>query len=375
MAEMSETAYESRRRAALAKARSEAGIDALLVSRGADIGYLIGFSGADSLLLVGKGLACLVTDGRFAEQAARECPNLEIVVRTGPMPPAVADVVRRHKVRRLGVQGGHMTISGRASLAAALRRCRLVPLGEVVLDLRAVKDAHEVRAIQRAIRIAEKAFRGLIAGGAKAILSRTEREIAAELDYRMVLGGADSPAFDTIVAAGAHSSLPHHRPGHAKVRPGQAVLFDWGAWAGGYSSDLTRAVFTGRIPPKLTEIHEVVRSAQAAGIAAVRAGTWAKTVDQAARAVIEKAGFGERFTHSLGHGIGRGRGNGEVHELPSIARQAKGRLRAGMVVTIEPGVYLPGVGGIRIEDDVLVTAHGAVKLSSLPTAASAMVLR
>jgi len=369
------TVYEGRRQAALAKARREARIDAFLVSRGADVGYLSGFSGDESPLLVCRGLACLITDGRFAEQAARECPDLEIAVRTVAMPAAVADAVRRHKVRRLGVQGGHMTLSGQGAIASVLGKCRLLPVGEVVLALRAVKDAQEIQAIRKAIRIAERAFRELTARGAKALLGRTEREIAAELDYRMLLAGADSPAFDTVVAAGAHSSLPHHRPGQSKVRPGQAVLLDWGAWAGGYSSDLTRVVFTGTIPPKLARIYEVVRSAQAAGIAAVRAGASVRAVDQAARAVIEKAGLAERYLHSLGHGLGRGRGNVEVHELPTVARRTKMRLRAGMVVTIEPGVYVPGIGGVRIEDDVLVTARGAVRLSSLPTAASAMVLR
>ena len=373
---MGNSVYESRRRAALVMAKREAPVDALLVSRGADVGYLSGFSGDDSLLLAGVGLACLITDGRFAEQAAAECPGLEVIVRGGPMSAAVAEVARRHKIRRLGVQGGHMTLAAHAVLGAAMgARCRLVTVGEVVLGLRAVKDADEVRSIRRAIGIAQRAFRGLIAGGAKALIARTEREIAAELDYRMIQGGADSPAFDTIVAAGAHSSLPHYRPGRARIRPGQAVLLDWGAWAGGYSSDLTRVVFIGRIPPKLTEVYEVVLAARRAGIAAVRAGVSAKAVDRAARVIIERAGLGERFIHSLGHGLGRGRGNAEVHEPPGVGRLSTGRLRAGMVVTIEPGVYLPEVGGIRIEDDVLVTAGAAVKLSTLPAAASAMVLR
>lgn len=373
---MEKSVYLSRRAAAWGKARASTPVDALLVSRSADVGYLSGFTGEDSLLLMNKGFACLITDGRFAEQAARECPGLEVIVRSGPMSAAVAEAARRRKVRRLGVQGGHMTLSGQAALVEALgRNRRVVTVGEALLELRAVKDAQEVAAIRRAVRIAERAFRGLIAGGARALVGRTERQIAAELDYRMIQAGADSPAFDTIVAAGPHSSMPHYRPGNTRVRSGQAVLFDWGAWSGGYSSDLTRVAFTGRIPPKLTEIYELVRSAQAAGIAAVRAGVSVRMVDLAARKVIERAGLGERFVHSLGHGIGRGRGSAEVHELPAVSRQAKGRLRAGMVVTIEPGVYLPGVGGIRIEDDVLVTAERAERLSSLPSVASAWILR
>jgi len=223
--------------------------------------------------------------------------------------------------------------------------------------------------MRRAIRIAEKAFKEMLALGAKGWVGRTERDLAAELEYRMRRLGADRPSFPTILAAGAHGSVPHYSPGSTRVRPGQAVLVDWGARADGYCSDLTRVVFTGTIPAKLREIYEVVRRAQEAGIAAIRSGVGCRAVDAAARRVIAEAGYGEQFGHGLGHGLGR-----EVHEAPGLGKLSADRLKSGMVVTVEPGIYLPGIGGVRIEDDVLVTASSARRLSSLPRDIDAMRL-
>jgi len=363
-----------RRRRALGLAVRQVGAEALLVSRASDIRYLSGFGGEDSWLLLAGRLACLVTDGRFAQQARAECADVEVRVRAEPMVRAVAGVVTERRLRHLAVQAGAMTLAERDALSAALGGRALRAAGEIIFQMRAVKDAGEVAGIRRAVRVAERAFRRLIARGADGLVGRTERDLAAELDYAMRQGGADSPAFDTIVAAGPNSALPHHRPGDDKVRRGQPLLIDWGAWAGGFASDLTRVVFPGRIPPTLAAAHQVVRRAQRAGIAAIAAGVKAAKADLAARAIIEQAGFGERFVHGLGHGIGSGRGNAEVHELPHLSRLSKETLRSGMVVTVEPGIYLPGVGGIRIEDDVLVTGRGAIKLSHLATSAAALVL-
>jgi Xaa-Pro aminopeptidase len=366
--------FKRRRRRALAGATRAGKVEALLVSRLADVGYLCGFDGEDSFLLLGKNFACLITDGRFAEQACHQCPGVELHVRTGRMSEAVAQVAGRHRIRRLGIQAADMTVAMRDALAKACKRIQLQATGEVLLAMRAVKDASEVAGIVRAVRIAEKAFRQLLAGGAKGLLGRTERDVAAELDWRMRRGGADGPAFDTIVAAGPHSALPHYRPGDAKVRRDQPLLIDWGAWAGGFSSDLTRVVFAGRIPPELSKVYAVVRRAQQAGLSRLAAGVKAAQADRAARKVAESAGYGEYFVHGLGHGIGRGRGQSEVHEWPHLARLSTETLKAGMVVTVEPGIYLPRIGGIRIEDDVLITTGGCRRLSTLPTAASAWVL-
>ncbi|HOF18213.1 MAG TPA: aminopeptidase P family protein [Phycisphaerae bacterium] len=350
-----------RRRQAWRRAEKLAGakIGALLVTRGQDVRYLSGFTGDDSFLLTGSGWTVLLTDGRYAEQAARECPGLEIRVRTGSMTAALKDALAARRVRSLGVQSEHMTLQLHDALRKAARAVRLRPVTGAISPLRQVKDAAEIRA-----------FRQLTGRGRKAFVGRTEREVAAELDYLMRLGGASGPAFETIVAAGAHASLPHYRPGPTRIRAGQAVLLDWGAVVDGYCSDLTRVVFTGRIPPKLAAAYEVVQKAQAAGVAAVRPGASCKSVDAAARKVIESAGRGDKFVHGLGHGIGL-----EVHEGPSLGRTADAKLKNGMVVTVEPGVYLPGVGGVRIEDDVLVTSKGRRRLSTLSRSPADMVLR
>jgi len=358
-----------RRRSALRRAEKDARIDAYLITRPEDVGYFTGFTGEDSYAAFGRGWACLITDGRYAEQARAECSPIQVNVRSGPMAAAVAEALRGRRVRRVGIQGDHVTIHVMDSLSKALGRRKILPLGDIPGALRATKDDREIRAIVKAIRVAERAFRGLIAHGPAGLIGRTEREVAAELDYRMRRGGASGPAFETIVAAGANASRPHYRPGTSRIRRDQAVLIDWGATVDGYVSDLTRVVFTGRIPPRLREVYEVVVRAQAAGIAAVRPGAACKTPDAAARKVIEAAGFGEQFVHGLGHGIGR-----VVHESPALGRQAGTRLRKGMVVTVEPGIYLPGVGGIRIEDDILVGSSGR-RLSKLGRGAAAMTLQ
>jgi Xaa-Pro aminopeptidase len=348
---------------------SEWAASAMLVTNAHDVGYLSGFTGEDSFLLVGRRWAVLLTDGRYAEQAESECHGVELHVRTGPMTDAVAQVVKAHRVRRIAVESEDLTLLWCERLGAKLRGRRIVPVASAVRRLRLVKDEWEIRAIRRAIRVAERAFRELIAQGGKRLLGRAERDVAAELDYLMRLGGASAPSFETIVAAGANSSLPHYRPGRRRIRAGEPVLIDWGARLDGYCSDLTRVVSIGRIPPKLSAVYEVVRRAQSAGIRAVKSGVSCRTADAAARELVAKAGYAERFVHGLGHGIGR-----EVHESPGLARPVKQRLRAGMVVTVEPGIYLPGVGGVRIEDDVLVTRRGPRKLSSLPRTLGAMTL-
>ncbi len=360
--------HAARRGRAVRKLRA-AKVDAMLVTKPVDVGYLTGFTGQDSSLLVGSGWACLVTDGRFTEQVAKDCPDIECCVRTGPMEAALAGVLKGRRVRKLGFDPKHVTVKLRNDLAGKLGGRKLVEVSEVVSSLRQAKDDGELRIMRRAIRIAEKAFKELCGLGPKGWVGRTERDLAAELGYRMRQAGADGLSFPTILAAGAHGSMPHYSPGSARVKAGQAVLIDWGARAGGYCSDLTRVVFTGTIPAKLREIYEVVRLAQEAGIAAIRPGVGCKAVDKAAREVIVKAGYGGQFGHGLGHGLGR-----EVHEAPGLGKLSTVRLKSGMVVTVEPGIYLPGIGGVRIEDDVLVTAGSARRLSGLPRDIDAMRL-
>lgn len=362
----------SRRRRAWARAKAGGKIDSLLVSKSEDVRYLSGFTGEDSVLAIAAvGGATLITDGRFAEQAGGECPGVEIVVRTsGPIWAAVGEWAAGKRVRRLGVQGGHLTLLAGEALKDTKPLQAIVPLADVMGPLREVKDAGEIEAIRKSAVVAQKAFSELFARGKAFWVGRTERQIAAELDYLMGLHGAEGPSFETIVAVGPHGSLPHHRPGPRRVRAGNSILVDWGAKVGGYCSDLTRVVFAGTIPPKLAGIYEVVLAAQAAGIKACRAGAACSTVDAAARNLIEAAGYGKQFVHGLGHGVGL-----EIHEAPGLGKTSKTRLRSGMVVTVEPGIYVPGVGGVRIEDDVLVTAAGWQMITTLPKRMKDMVLR
>jgi Xaa-Pro aminopeptidase len=362
--------FAGRRKAALA-AVAKAGGRNFLVSRFEDVSYLTGFSGDDSILLAGPHYACLVTDGRYDEQARAECPDIEIHIRQVGMAKAVAEVFKKAGLSgKLAVQAEHMTLRACQVFEEQLRPRKVLPVSEVVTHLREVKDASEVEAIRKAIAVAQDAFLSMFRQGKKAFVGRTERQIAADLDYRMRLAGADKPSFDTIVAVGPHGSLPHYRPADTVAEEGQPVLIDWGAAVGEYVSDLTRVVFLGTISSKLAEIYEITLRAQAAGIAAVKHNAALKAVDAAARDVIASAGYGDKFIHSLGHGIGR-----VVHEMPSLSKLGEGKLKAGMVVTAEPGIYLAGIGGVRIEDDVEVTAKGAKVLSTLPRKSSEMLLR
>jgi Xaa-Pro aminopeptidase len=291
-------------------------------------------------------------------------------VRKDSLTASLVEAIKGRRVRRLGFQKNHVSVGGRERLAKEISERRLRPAAGLISALRVTKGPEELRLMRKAVRIAQQGFAELIAGGAKGLVGRTERQIAAELDYRMRLAGADGPAFQTIVASGPNGSKCHYRPADRRARRGEALLVDWGANVAGYCSDLTRVLFLSRIPPELAEVYEVVRRAQAAAIAACRPGVACKTPDAAARKVIESAGHGKEFVHGLGHGVGR-----EVHEAPGLARGSKTRLRAGMVVTVEPGIYLPGVGGVRIEDDVLITSSGSRRLSSVPRALDRAVLR
>jgi Xaa-Pro aminopeptidase len=360
----------SRRRAALKYARSEHRIDAMLVTRPVDVSYLSGFGGEDSFLLFDDDRAALITDARFSEAAETECPGLDVVTRAGAITKAVAAALKGRNVRRLGIQSDHVTLKLREALQSALGKRKLVPLADVVRKGRLVKDDGERRATRKAVRAAQTAFRELVDRGAAGFVGQTEMAVAAELDALMRRHGATASSFPTIVASGPGSSIPHYRPTRRTIRRGEAVLIDWGAVVDAYCSDLTRVVFVDTIPPALKDVYEVVRQAQRAGIDAIRSGVHCKTVDRAAREVIAEAGYAERFTHGLGHGIGR-----DIHEGPVLATSCVMPLRSGMIVTVEPGIYLPGVGGIRIEDDVLVTADGHRRLTSLPRSIDSMVLQ
>lgn len=361
------TVFAARRRA-LARQLKHAGLHAMVVTRQADVGYLTGFDADDGCALVGDGWVTLMAGPLYGEQAHQDCRDIE--VRVGHMFGLIAPVLKGKGVRRLGAQDAHLTASAWRQLDEVAGSRRLVPADGLVAGLRVTKDAGELRAITRAVRVAEKAFDALFRRGRRAFVGRTEQQVAAEMDYQMCLAGADRPGFPTIVAAGARASQPHCRSGTVKIRRGQPVLIDWGARVDGYCSDLTRVVFTGRIPPEIARIYEIVAAAQAAGIRAIKSGVKIKSADLAARKVIEQSSYGDRFIHGLGHGLGR-----EIHEGPTVTSRNEQRFGKNMVITVEPGIYLPGIGGVRIEDDVVVTADGRRRLSSLPVGIEKMVLQ
>ncbi len=336
------------------------GADALLVTRAVDVRYLSGFTGEDSWLVVGKGKGWVLTDSRFAEEVERDCPDFASTVRRGSLVEALGKAVRRKRVGRLAYDPTHVSVALLSRLRRELKGVRLLRLADAASDLRTRKDRLEVRAVRRAVRTAETAYRAF---RERIQLGMTEQALAGELEYQMRRAGAEGPAFPTIVALGAHAARPHAKPGRRQLKRGCVLLTDFGARVDGYVSDLTRVLFAHRIPPRAREVYEVVRRAQSAAIAAIEPGARLTDVDAAARTVIEEAGYGKQFRHGLGHGIGL-----EVHEQPRLApRGVKGELKAGMIVTVEPGIYLRRRFGIRLEDDVLVTEKGRSVLSRLPT--------
>lgn len=334
-------------------------VDALLVTYAPDQFYLTGAVLEDSAVLVTRSAVHIATDSRFDEQVAMQAGWAEKSLRTDSLTDAVLRVAGDHKVRRLGLDehtplGLFDTLNSKAS-----RRLRLRPTRGLVGSLRVVKSHDELAAIRRAIRAAETGFRKTLPAIKPGL---RERDVAAELEYQMRRAGAAGSAFEPIVAVGPRASLPHARAGETKLRPGQPVLIDWGARVDGYNSDLTRVVRVGDVewPAELRKIFPIVRRAQLAGIAAVRPGAACRDVDKAARDIIDAAGFGPQFGHGLGHGLGL-----DVHEGPRVSSKSTDVLRPGMVVTVEPGIYLPGIGGVRIEDDVLVTKTGHEVLTHL----------
>lgn len=339
------------RRGRLAERVTERGLDALYVTRLPNVRYLTGFSGSNAQALVAARSTVFFTDGRYEEQSRHEVHDLERQIYLDGSPP-LAKTVSELGVRRLGFESAGVTYRQWERLREALEGVELVPLDGAVEVLRRRKDEDEVALIDAAQRCADVAFEQVVVGGG--LRERiTERELALELDLAMRQAGADDSAFDTIVAFGEHAAEPHHHPTDRPLRGGDVVKMDFGALAAGYHSDMTRTVAFGEPDPRLCDIRDVVAAAQTAGIAAVRPGASAAEVDGAARSIIEEAGYGQSFPHGLGHGVGL-----EIHESPFLRWDLDEVLEPGMVVTVEPGVYIPGLGGVRIEDMVEVTADG-----------------
>jgi Xaa-Pro aminopeptidase len=358
----------ARRRALLASDFGESKIDALFVSALPNIRYLTGFTGSNGALLLLPDGAIFFTDPRYTLQAAEQVSCITIVAE-GPLIPRVAAVVKRHKPRRVGFERGRITFDVYERLKADLpMRSSLEPLNGFVERRRMIKSEAEIAAIRESVATNSRAFESAIK---QVRPGMRENELAAEIDYRMRRRGAERPAFDTIVASGERTALPHAQPGAARIGVKELLLVDMGAMQGGYASDMTRMLHVGPVPRKVRRLYRAVLNAQLAAIDTVRPGVSAAAVDQAARRVLKSEGLDQFFVHSTGHGLGL-----EIHEPPRIGRkmpqQENVRLAEDMTITIEPGAYLAGFGGVRIEDTVVVTAHGCEILT--PTSKELRVL-
>jgi Xaa-Pro aminopeptidase len=336
-------------------------VDALLVRSETNVRYMTGFTGDSSTLLLMRDRSLVLSDGRYRIQLAEECPDLEVAIRPVDqlMNGLIVDNVSKLAIRRLAFESSALSVADFEELREKLPSVSFVAVKDRVEALRAVKDDGELAAIRAAIHCAERAFAMLRAG---LRLDESEKDAADLLEHYLRRCGAESASFSPIVAAGARSALPHARPG-AGVRIGESdhLLVDWGATSASYKSDLTRVLLTGKVTPKFETVYRTVLAAQERGIAAICPGAKVRDVDAEARSVIEEAGFGGFFDHGLGHGLGL-----DIHEAPRLRKDSDVTLQAGMVITVEPGIYLPGWGGIRIEDDVLVTPDGCEVLTHVP---------
>lgn len=355
------------RRQRLARQLADEGLDACLVSHPVNVSYLTGFGGEASYLVLTRDRALLVSDGRFTEQIAEECPGLEAHIRppAQTVQQAAAEVLGKLSLRGVGFESGHLTVADFEALRDGTPALSWKPGRDRVERLRMLKDADEVAEIRRAVRIAERAFAMF-----RALLGPDDREkdLSDALESYVRRAGGKGTSFPSIVAAGPRAALPHAPPTDRRIGAENLLLVDWGASGPFYKSDLTRVLLPHNnsparngIDPKLRELYGTVLRARERALQALRPGAPAREVDAAARAAIAEAGYGAAFTHSVGHGLGL-----QVHEAPMLRASSETPLAPGMVVTIEPGIYLSGWGGVRIEDDVLLTPDGPEVLTSVP---------
>jgi Xaa-Pro aminopeptidase len=337
-----------------------AGADALVVTHGPDVRYLSGFTGSSGAVALAAGRAALFTDGRYTSQAKAETAGIRIAI--DKRSPAVRAVewLAGIGVTRCGFDAGQTTVAGleamRKALPAGLRRKFLVGTDGLVAKLREVKDEDEIARMRKAAALGcslfEQVLEFVVAGA-------TEAEVAAQLEFKARMAGAEAMSFETIVASGERSALPHGRASGAKLPKRGFVTMDFGVLLDGYCSDMTRTVHMGKGSKREWDVYHSVLEAQMAAVSVVRAGVTCGEVDEAARSVLRKAGLEKAFSHSTGHGVGL-----EIHEGPRVAAKQQQVLEPGMVITIEPGAYLAGEFGVRIEDEVLVTADGGEVLTA-----------
>lgn len=341
-------------------------LDAILITNRENRRYLTGFTGSDGKLLITSKKVFLFVDSRYCLQAEKEIAGLAVLCLTSDFINALIKVSKEEKIKKLGFESNEITVQGYQKLEQSLSGVTLISTVEPIEDLRSIKDNEEVELIKQAQNITDRAFSHII-GYIKESIS--EKEIAWELESWMRLNGAEAIPFVPIVASGMNAAEPHHFSGDKRVKKGDMIILDFGAVVAGYSSDMTRTVFLGKPTARQKKIYEIVLSSQNSALKKLKAGIATKEIDGIARSVIENEGFGEFFQHNLGHGVGLA-----VHEKPTLGPSSDSFLAEGMLCTIEPGIYLPGWGGVRIENLLLIKKDEALMLTHSPQEIEKMVI-
>lgn len=332
------------------------GLQAMLVASPINRRYLTGFTGSAGYVLITPQHSYLLTDFRYMTQAPQQAAGFKVVEHAAKVTETLKELLASEGITSLGFEKNHVTYAVYSDYSEQLNPVSLVPAGGLVEELRMIKDQEEIQVMQRAADLADATFQhilGLVAPG------KTEREIDLEMEMFMRKGGATCSSFDTIVASGERSALPHGVASSKVIQGNEFITFDFGALLDGYCSDLTRTIAVGSPDPKLKEIYDIVLEAQLTALNGIKPGMTGREADALARDVITKYGYGEYFGHSTGHGLGM-----EVHESPRLSKLSDDILKPGMVVTVEPGIYLPDLGGVRIEDDIVITETGIHILTS-----------
>jgi len=343
----------------LRKQIRQKGWDAVWVTKAANRQYLSGFTGSAGWVMVpAKGKPVLVTDGRYTEQAQLETQNFKITISAKDPLLVVADWLNNQKVKKLAFEDDEVSVAAWKKVRSLTRSLQGIGLQNLIEQIRVIKDPEEVKKIQKAIKISEKAFEEVVK---KIRPGLTERAIAFEMEKCLFKGGSEGLAFPTIAASGPRSSLPHGQPTDRRLRSGDLLILDFGGTVQGYHSDLTRTVGIGKISQKQKELYKIVKNAQKQSQKLIFSGQKCADSDKKARKIFKDANLDTYFVHSLGHGLGQ-----DVHELPRLSSASKDEFKTNMVVTCEPGVYLPGWGGVRIEDDLLVQPEASQWLSQSP---------
>lgn len=329
---------------------AEAGLDSFLISNPYNRRYISGFTGSAGLVLITASEAILITDFRYLTQVKEQAPHMTLVQHTGSIFGTVVKECQKLGVKKLAFEQDHLTFAEAMKLKATLDGIETEPVSGIVEEMRMIKDAEELKIIRDAAKIVDRTFETLI-GELKPGMK--EKEVALRIEVLMREMGASSSSFETIVASGKRSALPHGTASEKKLEKGDLVTLDFGAYYQGYASDITRTVVLGKPDGKQKEIYDIVLEANKQTVSAVRSGMTGREADRVARDYISKHGYGDYFGHGTGHGLGL-----EVHEAPRLSTMGDTVLTPGMVVTVEPGIYLPDFGGVRIEDDVVVTESG-----------------